>query len=105
MPRNLLRITLLGHMQVMNRANWHKHVRIAASFGIAVFILILAAREYRGQWSSDVEFSSVLKAWPERLVPAKNQEQFTASLKALQDQLDHDGEVAADAIEDDTSTD
>lgn len=98
-------VALLGHMQVMNRANWHKHVRIAASFGIAVFILILAAREYRGQWSSDVEFSSVLKAWPERLVPAKNQEQFTTSLKALQDQLDHDGEVAADAIEDDTGTD
>lgn len=97
-------LALLGHMQVMNRANWHKHLRIAASFGVAVFIVVLAAREYRGQWSNDVEFSSVLKAWPERLVPAKSPEQLTASLKALQDQLDHDGEVTSgDAGEDSTS--
>jgi len=96
---------LLGHMQVMNRANWHKHVRIAASFGVAVFIMVLATREYRGQWSSDVEFSSVLKAWPERLVPARNPEQLTASLKALQDKLDHDGEVAGNAATEDGSTD
>lgn len=91
---------LLGHMQVMNRANWQKHVRIATSFGVGVFILVLAAREYRGHWSSDVEFSSVLKAWPAKLVPAKSPEQLTASLKALQDQLDQDGadaEIAAEA--------
>jgi hypothetical protein len=98
---------LLAHMRVMNRANWHKHVRIAASFGLGVFFLVLAAREYRGQWSSDVEFSSVLKAWPANLVPAKNPEQLTASLKALQDQLDHDGDVtvsdAAKVVADSTS--
>ena len=85
----------------MNRANWHKHVRIATTFGVAVFILVLAAREYRGQWSSDVEFSSVLKSWPERLVPAKDPEQLTASLKALQDELDHDGDASGDEPADD----
>jgi len=90
-------LALLVHLRVMNRANWHKHVRIATTFGVAVFILVLAAREYRGQWSSDVEFSSVLKSWPERLVPAKDPEQLTASLKALQDQLDHDGDVSGSA--------
>jgi hypothetical protein len=91
---------LLGHLRVMNRANWHKHVRIAASFGVGVFILVLAARQYQGQWSSDVEFSSVLKAWPARLVPAKTPEQLTASLKALQDQLDKDGEAVGSAAGD-----
>jgi len=96
---------LLAHLQVMNRANWHKHVRIAATFGVAVFLLVLAAREYHGQWSNDVEFSSVLKAWPERLVPAKNPDQLTASLKALQDQLDHDGDVAGGEAADDAGTD
>ncbi len=96
---------LLAHLQVMNRANWHKHLRIAATFGVAVFLLVLAAREYRGQWSNDVEFSSVLKAWPERLVPAKNPDQLTASLKALQDQLDHDGDVAGSEAADDAGTD
>jgi hypothetical protein len=96
---------LLGHMQVMNRANWQKHLRIAATFGVGVFVLVLAAREYRGQWSSDVEFSSVLKAWPARLVPAKNPEQLTASLKALQDQLDQDGRAADNAAEADSSSD
>jgi hypothetical protein len=96
---------LLAHLQVMNRANWHKHLRIAATFGVAVFLLVLAAREYRGQWSNDVEFSSVLKAWPERLVPAKNPDQLTASLKALQDQLDHDGDVAGGEAADDAGTD
>jgi hypothetical protein len=98
-------LALLSHMQVMNRANWHRHVRIAATFGVAVFILVLSAREYRGQWTNDVEFSSVLKAWPARLVPAKSPEQLTASLKALQDQLDHDGEVSRDAVAEDSTSD
>ena len=93
---------LLAHMRVMNRGNWHKHVRIAATFGVAVFIVVLSAREYRGQWSNDVEFSSVLKAWPARLVPAKDPAQLTASLKALQDQLDHEEEVAG-VVEDDST--
>jgi hypothetical protein len=96
---------LLAHLRVMSRANWHKHVRIAGTFGVAVFLLVLAAREYRGQWSNDVEFSSVLKAWPERLVPTKDPDQLTASLKALQDQLDHDGEVIGDEAVADAGTD
>lgn len=96
---------LLAHLRVMNRANWHKHVRLAATFGVVVFLLVLGAREYRGQWSNDVEFSSVLKAWPERLVPAKNPDQLTASLKALQAQLDHDGDAIGDAAVDNAGSD
>jgi hypothetical protein len=91
-------LALLAHMRVMNRANWPKHVRIAATFGVIAFIVMLAAREYRGPWSSDVEFTAVLKPWPARLVPAKNPEQLTASLKQLQDQLDHEGEGELDAL-------
>lgn len=88
-------LAILAHLQVMNPGNWQKHLRIAGTFGGVVFFILLAAREYRGQWSSDVEFSSVLKAWPARLVPATDPDQLTASLKALQDRLDHDGEEAA----------
>jgi len=96
---------LLAHVQVMNRSNWPKPLRIAATFGVAVFFLVLAASEYRGPWSSDVQFSSVLKAWPARLVPVKNPEQLTASLKALQDQLDHDGDAAQLVAEGDSTSD
>ena len=92
-------LALLAHMRVMNRGNWHKHVRIAATSGVIVFIVVLAARQYRGSWSSDVEFSSVLKPWPDRLVPAKSTEELTSSLKQLQDQLDREGEGPLDALE------
>lgn len=87
-------VAILAHLRVMNQANWHEHVRIAAGFGIVLLVLVLAAREYKGQWSSEVEFSSVLKPIAAKLVPAKDPEQFIASLKALQDDLDRDGEEA-----------
>ena len=87
-------VAILAHLRVMNQAHWEKHLRIAAGFGITLFVLVLAGREYRGQWSSDVEFSSVLKPMAAKLVPAKDAEQFTASLKVLQGELDHDGEEA-----------
>jgi len=87
-------VAILAHLRVMNQANWEKHLRIAAGFGITLFVMMLAAREYKGQWSSDVEFSSVLKPVAATLVPAKDAEQFAASLKALQGELDQDGEEA-----------
>lgn len=92
-------LAILAHLRVMNQDHWEKHVRIATSIGVTIFVLLLAAREYKGQWSSDVEFSSVLKPIAARLVPAKNPEQFTASLGALQGQLDHDGEEPGPAGE------
>lgn len=85
-------VAILAHLQVMNPANWGKHVRIAGAIGVAAFFLVLGAREYRGQWSSDVEFSSVLKPLQARFVPATNPEQFSESLQVLQDALDDDGE-------------
>lgn len=92
-------LAILTHLRVMNRGHWHKHLRIATTFGVIVFVAVLAARDYRGTWSSDVEFSSVLKPWPERLVPAKSPDELTASLKSLQDQLDRDDEEPLDVLE------
>lgn len=84
-------VAILAHLRVMNRGNWDRHVRIAAGLGVALFVMVLASRAYKGQWSSDVEFSSVLKPIAAMLVPAKDPEQFNASLKALQDELEGDG--------------
>ncbi len=92
-------LAILVHLRVMNQDHWDRHLRIATGFGVTVFVLLLSAREYKGQWSSEVEFSSVLKPLAARLVPANDPEQFTASLKALQGQLDHDGEEAGPADE------
>lgn len=85
-------LAVLAHLQVMNPASWNKHLRIAVGFGVALFAIVLGAREYQGQWGSNVEFSSVLKPLRATLVPAKNQEQFSTSLKSLQDALDDDGD-------------
>jgi hypothetical protein len=85
-------VAVLAHLQVMNPVNWDRHLRIAVGFGVALFAIVLGAREYQGQWGSNVEFSSVLRPLRATLVPAKDPEQFSASLKTLQDALDDNGE-------------
>jgi len=90
-------LAILLHLRIMNRAHWHRHVRIAAGVGLAVFFLILAARDYRVPWSDEVEFSAVLKPAPAALVPARDPARFAASLEALQGKLDAEDEHQASA--------
>ena len=51
--------------------------------------MVLAVRDYQGPWSSDIEFSAVLK--PLTRVWASSPDQFGESLTKLQGQLDNDG--------------
>jgi hypothetical protein len=88
-------LAILLHLRIMNRAHWQKHVRIAAGFGLAVFFLIFAARDYQGPWSNEVEFSAVLKPVPAAFVPARDAARFAASLEALQGKLDAEDEDGA----------
>jgi hypothetical protein len=85
-------LAILLHLRVMNRAHWHRHVRIATGVGLAVFFLVLAARDYRVPWSDEVEFSAVLKPVPAAFVPARDPARFAASLEALQGKLDSEDE-------------
>lgn len=94
-------LAILLHLRVMNQANWQKHVRIAVGFGVAMFAMVLAVRDYRGAWSSEIEFSAVLK--PIARVWASSPDQFGESLTTLQGQLDNDGAEPVPAVAADTA--
>ncbi len=87
-------LAIFAHLRVMSQSHRAKHVRVAIGAGITLFLLVAAARNYEGPWSSDVEFSSVLKPIVARFVPAKDAEQFSASLETLQSELDREGDEA-----------
>ena len=94
-------LAILLHLRVMNQAHWQKHVRIAAGFGVALFVMVLAVRDYDGPWSSDIEFSAVLK--PITRVWASSPVQFGESLTMLQGQLDDEGAEPVATVAADTS--
>jgi len=94
-------LAILLHLRVMNQAHWQKHVRIAAGFGVALFVMVLAVRDYQGPWSSDIEFSAVLK--PFARVWASSPDQFGESLTKLRGQLDKDDEEPAATVAEDTA--
>ena len=94
-------LAILLHLRVMNQAHWQKHLRIAAGFGVALFFMVLAVRDYQGPWSSDIEFSAVLK--PFARVWASSPDQFGESLTKLRGQLDKDDEEPAATVAEDTA--
>jgi hypothetical protein len=93
-------IAVYVHLRVMNHEHQPKHQRIALFIGVASAALLFASRDgFSSNWSSQLEFSSVLKPWPAAWVPAATPAAYTKGLDALEAQLTKDAEQPVPATE------
>ena len=92
---------LLAHLRVMNRANWHKHVRLAATFGVVVFLLwlwitnlaLLFGAELDSELERGRELQSGLPAEREIQLPPRDTRNITKAEKKEREDIERGREL------------